>query len=120
MNIPLPDTEQFKDITGSIDLPEHVNGRTFAAWWEAYHKNGKTDYEKSDFMRRWRGAHAVISGYGEFHVKGVAAADLTESGDNLPIQLMAFCGSAVDIYMQRFLDPKKWLASLLILLATVN
>jgi len=100
---------QLEEFSGNISVPENPTGRMFSAWWEAYHEKhtGSDNWQNSIFMQRWRGAVALLNGYGKVDIEGVNNADVESGGDNVPMSLITWIGTVVDVHMAQFVNLKK-------------
>ena len=107
MKLTIPDN---LPISGHVEIPDTITGRMFCAWWEAY-ENVKGEpprsYPNSDWMKRWRGAVALVSGWGKFHINEVNVGDITPDGDNVPLELIAWLGLEIDAHIGGVVSLKK-------------
>ena len=104
------DNKVLEPYNGYIELPLAIQGRMFAMWWEAEMDipgKSKDSFANSKWMKEWRGALALLKGFGDIVVNGVSIGDLTPEGDNADLPLMVWIGAAVNAELLELVTLKK-------------
>ena len=110
MKIHVPDDiPALKTFKGYIEFPTggELTGRMFCEWWKAHNEEVKNKEADTRWHKLWRGAHALISGWGEISIEGIAKGDINATGDMIPLALLVWIGGCVDHELGDILSLKK-------------
>lgn len=98
----------FPNYPGYIQLPYPFMGRHYKLWLRAsrsHAKDAEDDIDKLPAFGEWAGAVALIL---KWAIEGVPEQDVSQSGDNVPVELQVWVRETIGEYLAWHFDSKNW------------